>query len=119
MKLGYSRWTLLLAAMAAGAVQAQSRPVVGGNPVGGNPLDSIPQINAPDKGPNVTLQVQPQAPQLQAVLQSKLPGYMVPGGWMKLARLPVMANGKLDRGALPAPQEATKRRTAATASAVR
>lgn len=68
MKLGYSRWTLLLAAMAAGAVQAQSRPAVGGNPVGGNPLDSIPQINAPDKGPNVTLQVQPQAPQLQALL---------------------------------------------------
>ncbi|MFM0085248.1 condensation domain-containing protein, partial [Paraburkholderia sediminicola] len=46
-----------------------------------------------------------QAPQLQAALQSTLPGYMVPGGWMKLARLPVMANGKLDRGALPAPQE--------------
>ena len=68
MKLGYSRWTLLLAAMAAGAVQAQSRPAVGGNPVGGNPLDSIPQINAPDKGPKVTLQVQPQAPQLQALL---------------------------------------------------
>ena len=68
MKLGYGRWTLLLAAMAAGAVQAQSRPAVGGNPVGGNPLDSIPQVNAPDKGPNVTLQVQPQAPQLQALL---------------------------------------------------
>ncbi|MFM0205991.1 amino acid adenylation domain-containing protein, partial [Paraburkholderia sediminicola] len=46
-----------------------------------------------------------QASQLQAALQSRLPGYMVPGGWMKLARLPVMANGKLDRGALPAPQE--------------
>jgi hemolysin activation/secretion protein len=68
MKLGYSRWTLLLAAMAAGAVQGQSRPAIGGSPVGGNPLDSIPQINAPDKGPNVTLQVQPQAPQLQALL---------------------------------------------------
>jgi hemolysin activation/secretion protein len=72
MKLGYSRWTLLLAAMAAGAVQAQLRPAVGGNPVGGNPLDSIPQINAPDKGPNVTLQVQPQPPQLQALLATHL-----------------------------------------------
>ena len=72
MKLGYSRWTLLLAAMAASAVQAQTRPVVGGNPVGGNPLDSIPQVNAPDKGPNVTLQVQPQAPQLQALLATHL-----------------------------------------------
>ncbi|WP_176343058.1 non-ribosomal peptide synthetase [Paraburkholderia bryophila] len=46
-----------------------------------------------------------QAGELQAALQARLPGYMVPGGWMKLAQLPVMANGKLDRGALPAPRE--------------
>src|SRR6201996_342622 len=72
MKLGYSRWTLLLAVMAASAVQAQSRPAVGSNPVGGNPMESIPQINAPDKGPNVTLQVQQQAPQLQALLATHL-----------------------------------------------
>ncbi|WP_144154033.1 ShlB/FhaC/HecB family hemolysin secretion/activation protein [Paraburkholderia sp. BCC1885] len=72
MKLGYGRWTLLLAVVAAGAVQAQSRPVVGGNPIGGNPLDSIPQVNAPDKGPNVTVQVQQQAPQLQALLATHL-----------------------------------------------
>ncbi|SDH70416.1 ShlB/FhaC/HecB family hemolysin secretion/activation protein [Paraburkholderia phenazinium] len=72
MKLGYSRWTLLLAAIATGAVQAQSRPAVGGNPVGGNPMDSLPQVTAPDKGPNVTLQVQPQAPQLQALLATHL-----------------------------------------------
>lgn len=72
MQLGYSRWTLLLAVMAASAVQAQSRPAVGSNPVGGNPMESIPQINAPDKGPNVTLQVQQQAPQLQALLATHL-----------------------------------------------
>ncbi|MEW6344706.1 MAG: POTRA domain-containing protein [Pseudomonadota bacterium] len=72
MKLGYGRWTLLLAAIAAGAVQAQSRPAVGGSPVGGNPMDSLPQVNAPDKGPNVTLQVQQQAPQLQALLATHL-----------------------------------------------
>ena len=72
MKLGYGKWTLLLAALASGAVQAQSRAAVGGNPVGGNPLDSLPQVNAPSKGPNVTLQVQPQAPQLQALLARHL-----------------------------------------------
>ncbi|MFM0044247.1 ShlB/FhaC/HecB family hemolysin secretion/activation protein [Paraburkholderia sediminicola] len=72
MKLGYgSKWTLLLAAIAASAMQveaqAQSRPVVGGNP-----MDSLPQIKAPDKGPNVTLQVTPQAPQLQELLARHL-----------------------------------------------
>ncbi|CAE6815898.1 ShlB/FhaC/HecB family hemolysin secretion/activation protein [Paraburkholderia haematera] len=75
MKLGYgSKWTLLLAAIAASAMQveaqAQSRP--GGSIAGGNPLDSLPQIKAPDKGPNVTVQVAPQAPQLQELLARHL-----------------------------------------------
>ncbi|NPT59500.1 ShlB/FhaC/HecB family hemolysin secretion/activation protein [Paraburkholderia elongata] len=75
MKLGYgSKWTLLLAAIAASAMQveaqAQSRPA--SPTVGGNPLDSLPQIKAPDKGPNVTLQVAPQAPQLQELLARHL-----------------------------------------------
>ncbi|MEA3082774.1 MAG: hypothetical protein QOC89_471 [Paraburkholderia sp.] len=75
MKLGYGgKWTLLLAAIAASALpvqaQAQSRPA--GPAVGGNPLDSLPQIKAPDKGPNVTLQVTPQAPQLQELLARHL-----------------------------------------------
>jgi hemolysin activation/secretion protein len=75
MKLGYgSKWTLLLAALAASTLQmeaqAQSRP--GGSAVGGNPLDSLPQIRAPDRGPSVTVQVQPQAPQLQELLARHL-----------------------------------------------
>ncbi|RKE36589.1 hemolysin activation/secretion protein [Paraburkholderia sp. BL23I1N1] len=75
MKLGYgSKWTLVLAAIAASAMQAeaqaQSRPA--GSVVGGNPLDSLPQIKAPDKGPNVTVQVAPQAPQLQELLARHL-----------------------------------------------
>ncbi|MFM0501697.1 ShlB/FhaC/HecB family hemolysin secretion/activation protein [Paraburkholderia caffeinilytica] len=75
MKLGYgSKWTLLLAAIAASGMQveaqAQSRPA--GPTVGGNPLDSLPQIKAPDKGPNVTMQVTPQAPQLQELLARHL-----------------------------------------------
>ncbi len=50
--------------------QAQSRPA--SPTVGGNPLDSLPQIKAPDKGPNVTMQVAPQAPQLQELLARHL-----------------------------------------------
>jgi hemolysin activation/secretion protein len=75
MKLGYgSKWTLLLAALAASTLQmeaqAQSRP--GGAAVGGNPLDSLPQIKAPDRGPSVTVQVESQAPQLQELLARHL-----------------------------------------------
>lgn len=75
MKLGYgSKWTIVLATLAASALQveaqAQSRP--GSTAVGGNPLDSLPQVKAPDRGPNVTVQVAPQAPQLQALLARHL-----------------------------------------------
>ncbi|RDK03573.1 ShlB/FhaC/HecB family hemolysin secretion/activation protein [Paraburkholderia lacunae] len=75
MKLGYgSKWTFVLAALWASALQgqaqAQARP--GGSAVGGNPMDSLPQIKTPDKGPNVTLQVAPQAPQLQELLARHL-----------------------------------------------
>jgi hemolysin activation/secretion protein len=82
MKRGYRRCTLLLAAAAASTVHAQSRapggaPALGGPPAGiatpgGNPLNALPQVTAPDKGPKVTLQVQPQAPRLQALLATHL-----------------------------------------------
>ncbi|WP_133649129.1 ShlB/FhaC/HecB family hemolysin secretion/activation protein [Paraburkholderia flava] len=72
MKLGYKKWTLLFAAVAAGAAHAQSRPALTGNPAGGNPMDSLPQIKAPDKGPSVTVQVQSQPPQLQELLARHL-----------------------------------------------
>jgi aryl carrier-like protein len=42
--------------------------------------------------------------QLRATLVEDLPDYMIPSAWVRLDRLPVSPNGKLDRGALPAPQ---------------
>ncbi|WP_353231753.1 amino acid adenylation domain-containing protein [Pseudomonas helleri] len=39
-------------------------------------------------------------------LQAQLPDYMVPAQIVQLARLPISANGKLDRRALPQPQRA-------------
>ena len=39
-------------------------------------------------------------PALRAILAESLPGYLVPEAWVLLDRLPVGANGKLDRAAL-------------------
>lgn len=58
-------WTLLFAlAATTGAVHAQSRPA-------GNPLESLPQINTPQRS-SVTVQVEPQAQQVQELLARHL-----------------------------------------------
>ncbi|GAB6848584.1 POTRA domain-containing protein [Paraburkholderia kururiensis] len=64
----YATWTIALTALATSVAHAQSRPAA----AGGNPLDALPQINAPQKAPNVTVQVQQQAPQLQQLLARHL-----------------------------------------------
>ncbi|MDU9390191.1 non-ribosomal peptide synthetase [Pseudomonas sp. zfem002] len=43
------------------------------------------------------------AARLKAALARELPAHMLPGHWLFLERLPLTANGKLDRKALPTP----------------
>jgi acyl-coenzyme A synthetase/AMP-(fatty) acid ligase len=47
----------------------------------------------------------PQAPVLQKYLQESLPQYMVPAAIVVLEQIPLTANGKIDRKALPAPDQ--------------
>jgi acyl carrier protein len=48
-----------------------------------------------------------QIPQLRSWLQERLPDYMMPSNFVILDKLPLNANGKVDRHALPAPDAAS------------
>jgi amino acid adenylation domain-containing protein len=45
----------------------------------------------------------PTQAELRAYLREKLPEYMIPSAFILLAQIPLMTNGKVDLGALPAP----------------
>ncbi|MDD5273098.1 MAG: amino acid adenylation domain-containing protein, partial [Methylovulum sp.] len=51
-------------------------------------------------------QGQPDIKALRGYIKAKLPDYMLPSAFVFLANLPLTANGKLDRNALPAPGHA-------------
>src|SRR5205085_11941133 len=40
---------------------------------------------------------------LHAFLKDRLPEYMIPSAFVKLDRMPLTSNGKIDHGALPSP----------------
>ncbi|MDW9383084.1 AMP-binding enzyme, partial [Chryseobacterium sp. JV558] len=42
---------------------------------------------------------------LRSYLSERLPSYMIPGYYMQLAELPLTSNGKVDRKALPMPED--------------
>ena len=54
----------------------------------------------------VTHGTAPNVSDLRAFLGDKLPDYMIPAAFVFLAALPLNANGKIDRAALPAPDTA-------------
>ena len=60
--------------------------------------------NGGEGAPEPRRSQQQLVPQLRKYLRERLPDWMVPAAWVMLERLPLSAQGTVDRGALPMPQ---------------
>ncbi|MFG3426536.1 amino acid adenylation domain-containing protein [Streptomyces californicus] len=86
---------------------AQAAVVAQGEGAGGSRLAAYVVLTSPAAPSGPTGTTRSAGERLTAIREyaaARLPAYMVPSGWVALDRIPLTANGKLDRGALPAPQ---------------
>ena len=74
------------------------------------PANQPPQMDfdeGTEESPVVIMRHSLTDTKLKDHLAAKLPSYMVPGIWFYLPKLPLTANGKVDRKALPLPETRT------------
>ena len=60
----------------------------------------------------------PSSEELTAYLGRFVPSYMLPSRWVPLAQMPLSANGKINRAALPDPEPASHNRSQAAPAAL-